>query len=233
MSTKNVLGGIFDVAQRRFFFFVEVATIGAFLVVMQPRLSLATQSINTVVTNTQAQAVPVTVQNYPAVQPVSGTVSVSSLPSISGTVGLLPGTTIDTGDPTALEPFQASNNFSIDDGVGGVQILYDVPIGKRAVITNCSIEASVPSGQAVYLRVFGKVSSVQPNPPASASNTYGYVAPTIIGPDTNNYSFFAGTQSLRMYVEDGQVGFIVQRRAVLNTNPVSGTISFSGYLVDQ
>jgi hypothetical protein len=104
--------------------------------------------INVTVTNTAAKPVPVT-------GAITG--------SITGTVGLAPGSSVlidnTVGDPVrtrnvndAIQPVQAKAQCSTDT-LGCLPTIYTVPAGKRLVIEYASMSACILPGQAAALSI--------------------------------------------------------------------------------
>ena len=189
-----------------------------------------------------APSTPVTVTND-AANPVPVTGAVTG--SITGTVGLAPGTGVfidnTSNDPVrvrnvndAIQPVQASKPLTIDDTSLGIQsVLYKVPSGKRLVIEYGSLDVGCAlPGQTFTLSLATNLGGTL------VGHSLGATLPTA-PPGTSNIacngvlasSTTAMGQKSRLYADPGtEVSLTVNRSN--RTGVAAIEVAIAGYLVD-
>lgn len=108
--------------------------------------------------------------------------------------------------------------------------LYTVPAGKRLVVETVSYQVTFDATQFLYSLAFGTDDTSTQYLRISAPNVF-VVAP---GPPTvfGGNKYYSASQSLRFYIDEGQVLAAGMEHGPSNTN-YSHIFAFSGYLVDK
>jgi hypothetical protein len=194
-----------------------------------PDNSAPTTAQNVNVVNTPS----VTIGNTP-------TVTVGSMPAVtlSGTPTVNIGTTASTVPVKSVEnparqPFSVHRDVTVPQNALANFEMVQIPVGKRLVIEQVSVRASVPSSthEVAYAMVR---SFYQIGNGLFDNNTYVPLTP--VGHDGLNDNYVA-TQQTRVYADNNIGGlqlYLYRSADALNqfTGDVSGTVFISGYLVD-
>jgi hypothetical protein len=193
----------------------------------------AAGSAPVIVTNTPAQAVPVS-------QTGTWNVGITGTP----TVGLANGSTVGINntattpvlvrdvDNAARHAIQSTLSLivpDVSDSASGT--VFAVPAGERLVIESVSIEADAPSGQKVRARITASLSgNVFWFPPLTLEGSFPVPIPfttTTVVDDV-----WAAHLPARIYASAGTPITFTFERQQTASGPAFATITISGYLVD-
>jgi len=180
--------------------------------------------------------------------PLPVPVSITGTSTISGTVGLAPGASvqIDNTDPVrvsnvndVIQPFQASNLCYGPAGSGGCTVaIFTVPAGKRAVVEYFNGFANftdvAAAGQVALVALRTTVAGIPPSQPNGAPLPLLHNLPTTPPAVSNLNAPGAGIcwgQQVRLYADSGTT---IDGTGIPSTTESSYSFQFniSGYLVD-
>jgi len=162
----------------------------------------------------------VSVNNFPATQPVSGTVGISGMATV-GNTRTTPLYVRDVDNP-AHHPFAQEVNCSVPGGSKSCAASFTVDAGKELVIETASVLGTVPiggKGFAVITVTTGgtNISSVQL--PLTFQASYAGTVDT-----------YVGTQPLRLYADPGSTVTLEGEEQPVGS--ATFTFDVSGYTVD-
>ena len=172
--------------------------------------------------------------------------------SVSGTIGLAPGTAVGLAPGTSVQIDNTVGNpvrvRNVNDAIQPVQVtqtctttaigcggtIYTVPAGKRLVVEYASMSVCSLPGQSAQLSISTTIGG-------AAVEHFVSIAPPAAGPGSNSIgcnplvstgsSLTAVGQPVRLYADAGTlVGANADRTS--NTGNATFTFSISGYLVD-
>jgi hypothetical protein len=176
---------------------------------------------NVVVTNTAAQAVPIT---------AVGTTTVAGSVAIAGIVGVQQSSpwtvAIDNNAATAVPVrIVADEPWSADCSGPGI-CDFVVPAAARLVIQNISCSANMATGDPLMVRVEGSMSSGQA--PGSGSSGFMMIAPVSLQLSSGTRDFYGCNQPTLQQVDAGSTVHV----AIIGNGAVSqARVNLSGHLV--
>jgi hypothetical protein len=163
--------------------------------------------------------------------------------SVTGTVGLAPGTSVlidnTVGDPVrvrnvndAIQPVQASSDCTQVQALGCQPTIYTVPASKRLVIEYASMSLCALPGISAQLSITTTVGGV-------TTTHFVNILPPAAGPGTANIGCNSGTpssftavgQQVRLYADAG-TPVLMDGDRTNTAGKANFSFSISGYLVD-
>jgi hypothetical protein len=180
---------------------------------------LPPQNVNVV--NTTSNPVPTQAVGTTS---VAGNVSVVNQPTVKiGNNAATPVLVRDLDNP-ARHPFQFYATFSKTGGNFLTDNQIAVPAGKRLVIETVTVQAYVPAGQKLLAQInmVGGGTFAQHNILLTPQGGF----------DFNLLDYFAATESVRLYADQGSAVPFSLTRSSSDANLWGGSYTVSGYLID-